>query len=95
MNKVGVRKAKKHLFKLLERFTLGEKIIITRAGEPVAKLSPLGPRRAHKRTPGGAEGLRVPDSFFEPLPDNLFAEQLDAAELGACEYRNALRELAE
>lgn len=71
---VNVHEAKTHFSKLLERVALGEEIIIARAGEPVAKLSPLAPRRA--RTPGGAEGLRVSDSFFEPLPDDI----LDALE---------------
>ncbi|CAA9350151.1 MAG: Prevent host death protein, Phd antitoxin [uncultured Chloroflexia bacterium] len=66
---VNVHEAKTHFSKLLERVALGEEIIIARAGEPVAKLSPLAPRRA--RIPGGAEGLRVPDSFFEPLPDDI------------------------
>jgi len=66
---VNVHEAKTHFSKLLERVALGEEIIIARAGEPVAKLSPLAPRRA--RTPGGAEGLRVPDSFFEPLPNDV------------------------
>ncbi len=66
---VNVHEAKTHFSKLLERVALGEEIIIARAGEPVAKLSSLAPRRA--RTPGGAEGLRVPDSFFKPLPDDI------------------------
>lgn len=66
---VNVHEAKTHFSKLLERVALGEEIIIARAGEPVAKLSPLAPRKA--RTPGGAEGLRVPDSFFETLPGDI------------------------
>ncbi len=66
---INVHEAKTHFSKLLERVALGEEIIIARAGEPVAKLSPLAPRRA--RTPGGAEGLEVPDSFFEPLPADI------------------------
>lgn len=35
----------------------------------MARLSPLPAKRT--RTPGGAEGLKVPDSFFEPLPDDI------------------------
>jgi prevent-host-death family protein len=66
---VNVHEAKTHFSKLLERVALGEEIIIARAGEPLAKLSPLAPRRT--RTPGGAEGLRVPDSFFEPLLNDI------------------------
>ena len=65
---VNIHDAKTHFSKLLERVALGEEIIIARAGEPVAKLSPLAPRRA--RTPGGAEDLKVPESFFEALPQD-------------------------
>ena len=66
---VNIHEAKTHLSKLLERVALGEEIIIARAGEPIARLSPLTQKRA--RTPGGAQGLQVPDSFFEPLPDEV------------------------
>jgi prevent-host-death family protein len=66
---VNIHEAKTHFSKLLERVALGEEIIIARAGEPVAKLIPLIPKRS--RTPGGAEGLVVPDEFFEPLPDEM------------------------
>lgn len=65
---VNIHDAKTHFSKLLERVALGEEIIIARAGEPVAKLSPLAPRKA--RVPGGAEGLEVPEGFFEALPED-------------------------
>ncbi len=66
---VNIHEAKTHFSKLLERVALGEEIVIARAGEPVAKLSPLAPKRA--RTPGGAEGVKVSDSFFDPLPPEI------------------------
>lgn len=66
---VNIHEAKTHLSRLLERVALGEEIVIARAGEPVAKLSPLAPKRA--RTPGGAVGVKVTDSFFEPLPSEI------------------------
>lgn len=66
-SKVNVHEAKTHFSKLLERVALGEEIVIAKAGEPVALLRPIAPRRS--RTPGGAEGLVVPDSFFEELPE--------------------------
>ncbi len=62
---VNIHEAKTLFSKLRERVALGEEII-ARAGEPVAKLSPLTPRKA--RTPSGVEGLAVPESFFEALP---------------------------
>jgi len=64
---INVHDAKTHLSKLLERVAMGEEIIISKAGEPVAKLSPVAHKRV--RTPGGAEGLVVPDDFFDPLPE--------------------------
>ena len=66
---VNIHEAKTHFSKLLERVALGEEIIIARAGEPIARLAPLTQKR--KRTPGGAEGLHVPDTFFEPLPEDI------------------------
>ena len=66
---VNIHEAKTHFSKLLERVALGEEIIIARAGEPVARLSPLTQKRA--RTPGGAEGLIVPEGFFDLLPDDI------------------------
>ncbi|MEX2535889.1 MAG: type II toxin-antitoxin system Phd/YefM family antitoxin [Trueperaceae bacterium] len=64
---VNIHEAKTHLSKLLERVALGEEIVIARAGEPVAKLCPLTSKG--DRLPGGAEGLEVPENFFDPLPD--------------------------
>lgn len=65
---VNIHEAKTHFSKLLERVALGEEIIIARAGEPIAKLSPLIKKKG--RAPGGAEGLEVPESFFEPMPED-------------------------
>lgn len=65
---VNVHEAKTHFSKLLERVALGEEIVIAKAGEPVAMLTPIAPKRA--RTPGGAEGLVVPSSFFGELPED-------------------------
>ena len=69
---VNVHEAKTHFSKLLGRVALGEKIVIAKAGEPVAMLTPIAPKRA--RVPGGAEGLAVPASFFDELPEG-FIEQ--------------------
>ena len=66
---VNIHEAKTHFSRLLERVALGEEIVIARAGEPVAKLIPLTPKRA--RTPGGAVEVRVTDSFFDPLPPEI------------------------
>jgi antitoxin (DNA-binding transcriptional repressor) of toxin-antitoxin stability system len=44
-------------------------VIIARAGQPIARLSPLSPKRG-KRVPGSAKGLiTIADDFDAPLPD--------------------------
>jgi prevent-host-death family protein len=67
---INVHQAKTHLSRLLDRAALGEEIIIAKAGKPVARLTGLDPSAGlGPRQPGMFPGLRVPDSFFEPLPD--------------------------
>ena len=66
---VTVHEAETRLSKLLERVALGEEIIISKAGQPIARLGPLLQKKT--RTPGGAEGLVVPQTFFEPLPEDI------------------------
>jgi len=70
MNKmVNVHEAKRHFSRLLERVMGGEKIIIAKAGKPVAMLSPLA-EMSGPRVPGGDAGkvLIAPD-FDAPLPE--------------------------
>lgn len=57
------------LEELLKRVTLGEEVNFVQGHEPVAQLRPL----MHKRTrvPGGAAGLEISSTFFEPLPDSV------------------------
>lgn len=75
---VNVHEAKTHLSKLLERVRAGEEIVLAKAGKPYAKLVPVGaPAKPKRRKPGGLEHFGpIPDSFFEPLPD----DELDAWE---------------
>jgi prevent-host-death family protein len=65
---VNIHEAEAQLSRLLERVADGERVVITRAGQPIADLVP------HQRTPvvlGGMRGeLRYDDdSFSEPDPD--------------------------
>ncbi len=62
---VNVHEAKTHLSRLLERVKAGEEIIIAKAGKPYARLVPLA---QPERELGFVEGA-VPESFFEPLPE--------------------------
>lgn len=65
---VNIHEAKTHLSRLLEQVAAGERVIISRAGEPIAELVP------HRRTPvvfGGLKGqLRYDDAAFDwPDPE--------------------------
>ena len=63
---VNVHEAKTHLSRLLARVEAGETIVISRAGEPVAVLSPYGkpgPRRL------GRDRIVVKPDFDDPLPE--------------------------
>lgn len=66
--------AKTALSQLVDRAAAGEEIIIAKAGEPLAKLVPLGSPRPMRRKPGGWEGrVRISDDFDAPLPPELLA----------------------
>jgi len=66
----NIHEAKTHLSRLLERVALGEEVIITRRGKPVAKLVPVAP--AKNRWLGSAKGeFVVPDGFNDPLPKEI------------------------
>lgn len=72
---VNVHEAKTHFSKLLKRAHEGEEIVLSKAGKPYAKLVPIE-RAPKRREPGILKGYKVPDSFFDPLPD----DELDAWE---------------
>lgn len=65
----NVHEAKTHLSKLLRRVMNGEEIIIARAGEPIAVLSPIKEAPA-RRVPGNDAGkVVIHADFDEPLPE--------------------------
>jgi prevent-host-death family protein len=68
---VNVHEAKTKLSALLERAHRGEEIIVAKAGKPYARLVPLEPPQ--ERTPGRYTE-EIPDSFFEPLPEEELEE---------------------
>ena len=72
MRIVNVREAKTHLSRLLAQVESGEEVVIARNGNPVARLVSCTGRG--KRKPGSMAGLlEVPDSFFDPLPQEELA----------------------
>lgn len=63
---VNVHEAKTHLSRLLARVAAGERIVIARAGKPIAVLSPVhepGPRKP------GRDRIVIHPDFDEPLPE--------------------------
>jgi len=69
MTTVNVHEAKTHLSKLLARVQAGERIIIARAGKPVAELGPISERPA-KRVLGLDKGkVFIHDDWDDPLPE--------------------------
>lgn len=70
MTEVGVHEAKSTLSELLRRVATGEEVVITRDGEPVARLVPVhGPER---RDFGADRGrFELPADFNDPLPNDL------------------------
>ena len=76
MKRIDVDEAQLHLSHYLDRVGKGETLTICRRNVPIAELRPI-PAPASKSLPLGVDrGMKVPDSFFEPLPDDL----LDAFE---------------
>jgi prevent-host-death family protein len=66
---VNIHHAKTHLSKLLERVSLGEEVIIAKAGTPIAKLVPVNNKKKEFRF-GSAKGeFVVPDDFNEADPE--------------------------
>jgi prevent-host-death family protein len=66
---VNVHEAKTHFSKLLQRVLEGEEVIIAKAGQPVAVLSPA-PSAMTRRLPGNDAGkVIITPAFDEPLPE--------------------------
>jgi prevent-host-death family protein len=72
--KISVEEAKKRFPEMLDRLAIGEEVVITDKGEPVAKLVPI-PATTKKRRKfrfGSAKGeFTVPDDFNDPLPKEI------------------------
>ena len=66
---VDLKQAQSHLEELVREAARGEEVILTREGQPVAKIIPVMQRIARRRF-GSARGLiRMRSDFDEPLED--------------------------
>ncbi|MEU7583653.1 type II toxin-antitoxin system prevent-host-death family antitoxin [Streptomyces sp. NPDC041068] len=66
----NVHEAKTHFSRILEQVATGEEAVISKAGEPVAKVVPLRPE-VRRTGRGSLKGrIHIPDDFDE-LPDDI------------------------
>ena len=76
MNRINIAEAKARLSYYLDRVGKGETVLICRRNVPIAELRPIPAPLREPRPVGIDRGMTIPDSFFDPLPDDL----LDAFE---------------
>ena len=68
---VNVHEAKTHLWRLLEKVSQGEEVVIARSGKPVARLVAVT-ESPPRRLPGSAKDtLWIADDFDDPLPEEV------------------------
>jgi prevent-host-death family protein len=72
MRRVNVHEAKTQLSRLLEEVEAGERIVIARAGKPIAILSAYE-RATRKRRLGQFAGQAEPAADFDQLPADIAA----------------------
>ena len=75
---VNIHEAKSKLSEFLDAVAAGERVMICKRNQPVAELRAVEQKRTEPRPLGGAKGIVIPPSFFDPMPD----EFLDAFESG-------------
>lgn len=69
---VNIHEAKAHFSELIKKVEQGETVQICRRNEPVVTMTFTEKKPKKKRVLGQHAGLfKVPDSFFDPLPDDL------------------------
>lgn len=69
MNVINVHEAKTNFSKLLDRAAAGERIIIGKAGKPVARLEPISLVARNKKVTGG--GFRLQEKVGKSLTPEL------------------------
>jgi prevent-host-death family protein len=66
---IDLKKAQAHLAALVEQAQRGEEVILTDAGQPVAKIIPISQGKPQRQF-GSARGLiTMAEDFDEPLED--------------------------
>lgn len=63
--------ARANLSRYLARVEAGETITLCRRNVPIAEIRPIHATPAERRPIGIDRGMKLPESFFEPLPEEL------------------------
>jgi len=67
---VNIHEAKAKLSEYLEAIARGERVLICKRNRPIAELKRIEEKpRAPRPIGGGPHRFSLPDSFFEPMPD--------------------------
>jgi antitoxin (DNA-binding transcriptional repressor) of toxin-antitoxin stability system len=72
MKRVNMHDAKTNLSRYVKELQPGEVLLLCNRNQPVAELRLVRKKATGKRRIGLAKGqFTVPDSFFEPLPEEI------------------------
>ena len=80
MGKVNIHDAKTNLSRLIEQAAKGGEVVISKAGEPVAKLVAIKPVAPRRRKGLLKNKIKIRPGFYKPLPEEAIA---------ACEGKTA------
>jgi prevent-host-death family protein len=71
----NIHEIKARLSEYLEAVGRGERVVICKRNTPIAELRAIAPARSEPRKVGGAAGrLTIPESFFQPLPEDVLMD---------------------
>jgi antitoxin (DNA-binding transcriptional repressor) of toxin-antitoxin stability system len=72
VKRVNIHDAKTNLSRYLAELAPGETLVLCNRNQPVAEVRSLRKKAVRKPRIGAAAGkFVVPDSFFDPLPDEI------------------------
>lgn len=74
MKMVNIAEVKAKLSEYLDAVADGETVIICNRNQPVAELRAVPKKRTEPRPIGGAKGIEIPPSFYDPMPDEWLDE---------------------
>ncbi len=94
MRKVGTRELKQHTGEIIEKVRMGERVILTLRGEPVAVISPIDreaveeavaseAERAERESLGWLAASEDAFSFWENEEDEIWDEVAEGSARGA------------